>query len=107
MLNGDDILSAGDQCCGCAHHLVTAVAARGGGAERLRWKRQAPPRSVGHLGLYVGLKGTRQQLGLEQANLWVYRDYDHDASIARFLAAQPRFPADVPLLSQRQGSGLG
>jgi all-trans-retinol 13,14-reductase len=59
-------------------------------------KVQALPRSVSHLGLYLGLKGTREQLGLEQANLWVYRDYDHDASITRFLAAPPN--TDFPLM---------
>jgi all-trans-retinol 13,14-reductase len=43
--------------------------------------------SVAHLGLYLGLRGTTAELGLEQTNLWVYRDYDHDASLARYLAA--------------------
>jgi all-trans-retinol 13,14-reductase len=52
-------------------------------------------RSVSHLGLYVGLKGSREDLGLEQANLWVYRDYDHDASLKRFLA---RPSLDFPLM---------
>ena len=41
--------------------------------------------SMAHLGLYLGIKGTAQELGLAQANRWVYQDYDHDASLARFL----------------------
>lgn len=41
--------------------------------------------SMAHLGLYLGIKATAQELGLEQANRWVYQDYDHDASLARFL----------------------
>lgn len=53
------------------------------------------PRSVAHLGLYVGLNGTRETLGLAQTNLWVYRDYDHDAALARFLK---RPTLDFPLL---------
>lgn len=41
--------------------------------------------SVSHLGLYIGLQGSAHDLGLEQANQWIYRDYDHDQSLARFL----------------------
>lgn len=57
-------------------------------------KTIALERSPSHLGLYLGLKGTRAQLGLSQANLWVYRDYDHDKALARFLNGRPstKFP---------------
>ncbi len=58
------------------------VGARFGISERVEALRP----SVGHVGLYVGLRGTTQELGLEQTNLWVYRDFDHDASLARYLA---------------------
>ena len=96
MLNGDDILcpqviSAAGVHTTWSRLLPPEAAAQNDMLEKV----QALPRSVGHLGLYVGLKGTRQQLGLEQANLWVYRDYDHDASIARFLAKPSR---DFPLM---------
>lgn len=42
--------------------------------------------SVAHVGLYLGLTGTAEDLGLSSTNLWLYRDYDHDASLDRFLA---------------------
>jgi all-trans-retinol 13,14-reductase len=41
---------------------------------------------VSHLGLYIGLHGSAKDLGLEQANKWVYQDYDHDASLRKFMA---------------------
>jgi all-trans-retinol 13,14-reductase len=71
--------------------LPAADAAAAGLVEKV----QTLKRSVGHLGLYVGLKGTRESLGMAQANLWVYREEDHDASTARFLA-QPS--TDFPLM---------
>ena len=71
--------------------LPESVAREGGMLDKVR----ALPRSVGHLGLYLGLKGTREQLGLEQANLWVYNDYDFDAALQRFLQ-QPG--TDFPLM---------
>ena len=42
--------------------------------------------SVGHLGLYLGFKGTAAELGLEKANLWLHAGPDHDANLARHLA---------------------
>lgn len=44
--------------------------------------------AVGHIGLYVGLHGTAADLNLSQTNLWLHRDYDHDASLARYLDAR-------------------
>jgi len=41
--------------------------------------------AAAHVGLYVGLHGSSADLHLEQTNLWIYRDYDHDASLARYL----------------------
>ena len=41
--------------------------------------------AVSHIGLYLGLKGTTDELGLRQTNLWIYRDYDHDRSLARYV----------------------
>ncbi len=41
--------------------------------------------SVSHLCLYVGLKHTAEELGLNGTNLWIYPDADHDANFARFL----------------------
>lgn len=41
--------------------------------------------AIGHLGLYLGVKGTREELELQQANLWLYRGYDHDHELAKFM----------------------
>ena len=38
--------------------------------------------STAHLGLYVGLTGTAEEIGLPRANLWVYPDEHHDATYA-------------------------
>ena len=40
--------------------------------------------SVAHLSLYVGLKGTTEELGLEKTNLWVYPDHRHEENFKRF-----------------------
>ena len=40
--------------------------------------------SVAHLSLYVGLKGTTEELGLEKTNLWVYQDHKHEENFKRF-----------------------
>ena len=42
--------------------------------------------SVAHLSLYVGLKGSSEELQLEKTNLWVYPDHRHDENFKRFLA---------------------
>jgi all-trans-retinol 13,14-reductase len=42
--------------------------------------------SVAHLSLYVGLKGTTEELGLEKTNLWVYPNHRHEENFERFLA---------------------
>lgn len=96
MVNGDELLCP-QVISACGVHTTVSrllpqdVAQAAGLVEKVdRLKR-----SVGHLGLYVGLKGTRASLNLAQTNLWVYRDYDHDASLQRFLA-QPN--TDFPLM---------
>ena len=38
--------------------------------------------SMAHACLYVGLRGTTEELGLSPANLWVYPDEDHDRTFA-------------------------
>ena len=50
--------------------------------------------AAAHLGLYVGLHGTTADLELNQSNLWLYPDYDHDANVARYMAAPS---TDLPL----------
>ena len=44
-------------------------------------------RSVSHACLYIGLKGTPEELKLPKTNLWIYPEgtNDHDATVANFL----------------------
>jgi len=51
--------------------------------------------SIAHLSLYVGLKGTTEELGLEKTNLWVYRDHKHEENFKRF---QEDIHAPLPLV---------
>lgn len=39
--------------------------------------------SIAHVALYVGLRGTTEELGLERANLWIYPDANHDRTLAK------------------------
>jgi len=41
--------------------------------------------SLAHLGVYIGLKETAEQLGLPKTNYWIYPDSDYDAALERFL----------------------
>ena len=43
--------------------------------------------SIAHACLYVGLRGTARELGLERTNIWVYPDEDHEHTLA--VAADP------------------
>jgi len=50
--------------------------------------------SIGHLGMYIGLDQTAEQLGLPKTNYWVFPDNDSDGAVERFLAdADAPFPA--------------
>ncbi|MEM9530175.1 MAG: NAD(P)/FAD-dependent oxidoreductase [Pseudomonadota bacterium] len=41
--------------------------------------------SFAHLGVYIGLKGTAEELGLPKTNFWIYPSNDYDADVQRFL----------------------
>jgi all-trans-retinol 13,14-reductase len=41
--------------------------------------------SFAHLGVYIGLKGTAEELGLPNTNFWIYPGNDYDASVEAFL----------------------
>ena len=41
--------------------------------------------SYAHLGVYIGLKGTAEELGLPKTNFWIYPDNDYDAAVERFI----------------------
>ncbi len=54
--------------------------------------------SGSHLSLYVGLKKTAAELGLERPNQWVYPDHDHDLNVARYMS-DPDAPLPIAYLS--------
>jgi all-trans-retinol 13,14-reductase len=41
--------------------------------------------SIGHLGVYIGLKGTAEELGLPKTNFWIYPGNDFDGALNNFL----------------------
>lgn len=43
-------------------------------------------KSVAHICLYIGLKHTDEELNLGKSNFWIYPGYDHDESVAKYLA---------------------
>jgi len=48
-------------------------------------KLQSVEPSSAHLGVYIGLKGTAEELGLPKTNFWIYPDNDYDGSVKRFV----------------------
>ena len=70
-------------------------------SERLQKKYLLPKKldkvsaSASHVALYIGMKYSDEELGLEKANYWVYPDnYNHDETHDRFL----KYPeADLPV----------
>jgi all-trans-retinol 13,14-reductase len=90
MVNGDEITAARVVSAAGIHNTFGRLLPDSAGSrERFAPKLDALPPSVAHIGLYIGLKGTRADLRLEQANRWCYRSYDHDDAFQRFLASKP------------------
>lgn len=56
------------------------------------------PGSMAHLSLYVGVKQSAAELGLNGTNLWIHPTPDHDANLARF-TANPDAPFPVIFIS--------
>jgi all-trans-retinol 13,14-reductase len=95
MENGDEILAGQVISATGVFNTWTRLLPRDVGERHAIDAKLAALRpAIGHLGLYLGLRGDREALGLQQANLWVYRGYDHDAEMARFLR---RPTTDFPL----------
>ncbi len=59
-------------------------------------KKVAP--SIGHMGAYIGLKGTPQALGLPKTNFWIYPSADYQGNVQRFIA-DPKAEFPVVYLS--------
>jgi all-trans-retinol 13,14-reductase len=54
--------------------------------------------SIGHLGVYIGLKATAAELGLPKTNFWIYPNNDYDGTLAQF-EADPSGPFPAVYLS--------
>jgi phytoene dehydrogenase-like protein len=63
--------------------LLPAEVARKNGYDRLLQKVQP---SIAHLGVYIGLRETAQELQLPRTNFWIYPHNDYDAAVEKFLA---------------------
>jgi all-trans-retinol 13,14-reductase len=76
-------------------HLISPAEVHRAGYDTLL--RQVKP-SAAHLGVYIGLKHTAEELGLPKSNFWVYHEADHDGAVQRFLA-DPAQPIPVVYIS--------
>jgi len=54
--------------------------------------------SVSHLGVYIGLKATAEELGLPRTNFWIYPSNDYDGAVERFMQ-DPQAPFPVVYIS--------
>ncbi len=49
-------------------------------------RREATVRpSMAHLGVYIGLQGTAEELGLPKSNFWIYPHNDYDRAVDEFM----------------------
>ncbi len=62
--------------------LVPEKLAKFAGYKKLRGKVKP---SMSHLGMYIGLKGSSEELGLPKTNFWIYPSADHDGNVNKFL----------------------
>lgn len=74
--------------------LPDAVAERSGYRRRL----ESVEPSLGHLGVYIGLRETAEELGLPRTNYWIYPSNDYDAAVDAFLE-DPDAPFPVVYVS--------
>ena len=64
------------------HLLPETVVANSGYETKLEHVKP----SFAHLGVYIGLKETAEELGLPKTNFWIYPGSDYDAAVEAFLA---------------------
>jgi all-trans-retinol 13,14-reductase len=69
-------------------------------AQELGYERRlsAVRPSIGHLGVYIGLQASTEELGLPKTNFWIYPGNDYDGAVDRFLA-DPQSPFPVVYVS--------
>lgn len=76
-------------------HLVPEPVAEQSGYGRLLETVQP---SVGHLGVYIGLEGSAEEIGLPRTNYWIYPSNDYDGALDAFLD-DPEAPFPVVYIS--------
>ncbi|MEL7186586.1 MAG: NAD(P)/FAD-dependent oxidoreductase [Pseudomonadota bacterium] len=76
-------------------HLLPADLVKSLGYEA-RLKNVEP--SYAHLGIYIGCKGTAEELGLPKTNFWIYPSNDYDGDVDRFVN-DPEAPFPVVYIS--------
>lgn len=54
--------------------------------------------SIGHVGLYIGLKGSAAEHQLPKTNLWIYPSTDYDGDLRNFLARGKDGSAPFPIV---------
>jgi all-trans-retinol 13,14-reductase len=54
--------------------------------------------SMGHLGVYIGLQATAEELGLPRTNFWIYPSNDYDGAVQAFFD-DPEAPFPVVYIS--------
>ena len=54
--------------------------------------------SMAHLGVYIGLKESAEQLGLPKTNFWIYPDNDYDTAVDGFMS-NPETPFPIVYIS--------
>ncbi|MGB5470114.1 MAG: NAD(P)/FAD-dependent oxidoreductase, partial [Woeseiaceae bacterium] len=76
-------------------HLLAADVVENSGYSS---KLAAVKPSFAHLGVYIGLKSTAEELGLPKTNFWIYPGADYDAAVDAFVA-DPDAPFPVVYIS--------
>ena len=76
----DTVVSSAGVANTFAHLLEPAVSESLGYESRL----ESLEPSYAHLGVYIGLEDTAENLGLPKTNFWIYPSNDYDADVARF-----------------------
>ena len=67
------------------NHLLPAATVERSGYRRHMQNVQP---SVAHLGVYIGLQHTAEELGIPKTNFWIYPSNDFDAAVEDFVAGK-------------------
>ncbi len=80
VIDCDTVISSAGISNTFEHLLDESLVARHGYSRKL----ESVGPSFAHLGAYIGLKGTAEELGLPKTNFWIYPSNDYDAAVAAF-----------------------